>query len=109
MRSRAARMSSIDGGSMGRTARSAELDVHAAVRSRRFGEEEVRGGEILDGEPERLEQRDVVVALTPRHFAGQHVADFTEDVSLGDLAVRERRDDVARLLERGLAAIHVET
>src|SRR5258706_6367861 len=107
MRARAARTSSSVGGSMCRMPRSAELDVDARLRAARFGVEEVRGGEILDREPERLEQRDVAVALPAGRLADQHFADFAEDMVGRDLAVLDRRDDVAPLLERRPSAIDI--
>ena len=59
MRSRAARMSSIVGGSMRRNTRSAELDANAGARRDRLGVDVRRGREIFDRQTERLEQRDL--------------------------------------------------
>jgi hypothetical protein len=89
-------------------ARAAELYLHAGVRADRFGIEEVRGREILDREPERLEERDVAVDRAAWRLPDQHLADFADDVIRRDLAVLERRDDVTRFLECGLSAIDIQ-
>ena len=41
---------------------------------------EVRGHDILDGKPERLENRDVSWGATAFHLAGEHLAQLTDDV-----------------------------
>src|SRR5690348_953475 len=105
IRSRAARMSSIVSGSMGRNAHSTQLDFDADLLPLCFPIEEMRRRQILDRKAERLEERNLIVAATARRLADQYLANLADDVIGRDLAVLERNDDVARLLERGLAPI----
>src|SRR5678816_732057 len=90
-------MSSIVGGSMRRMPRAAERDLGANTQSARFGEDVIRGAEVLDCQAERLEERDLVGVAPRLDLPDENLADLADDVIGGDVAVLERDDDVCLL------------
>ena len=66
---------------------------------------ELRGGEILDREPERHEHGQLVVARPALRAAGQHLAELGEIDVPGQRALAHREQHVARLVERRLARV----
>ena len=66
------------------------------------------GGQILDGEAERLEDRDLLRRPSPLRRADQELADLGADVLRPDRALAQREEEVARLVHRRLAPVDEE-
>src|SRR5215213_11188990 len=66
---------------------------------RGFSVDQLRRGDVLHGQPERLEQRDLLGRLAARLRAGHDLSYLGEDLSGGD--------DVARLFLGRLARVDV--
>src|SRR5262252_1686058 len=109
IRASAARTSLKVAGSMRCNARPAELHASSHARLECLAVHVCRGREILDGQAERLEERDLFFAPAPRHASDQHFSNLTDDVIGPDLARLERREQVAWFLERGFPAIDVQS
>src|SRR5436853_7780455 len=69
----------------------------------------MRRGEILDGETERFEERNLVVsaASQPLAILEQELADLGDDMVAGDRALAQWKKNVARLGERRLPPVGV--
>ena len=74
----------------------------------RGSDDELRGGEVLDRDPERLEHRQLVLVLPARMHASEHLAELGLDVIRPDRAFGGSDDVVAGLRERGLAPVGEE-
>ena len=70
--------------------------------------EELARRKVLDGQAQRLEQRDVRVARATRHLLRQHLGNITEVVVVSDLAGTQWNQEVARLAVERLLAIRKE-
>src|SRR5882672_995116 len=96
MRSRAARTSSTLNGSMCRNARSTQVHCYARAGAHRFRVDVRRRREILDRQPERFEERDLVGVATADRPANEQLADLADDVIGLDVAFPQGYEDVAR-------------
>src|SRR5262245_49714675 len=85
--------------------RLAERHDGAGARGDRAIEEVAGGREILDGDAERLEQRDLVGRAPAGDPAEEDVPELARDVVVADRALALRDQEVAGLGERRLAAI----
>src|SRR5215471_20928945 len=108
IRVRAAKTSSTVGGSMRCNTGPAQLDASAHTCLECLAIHIRRGREILDGQAERLEERDFFFASARWRSPDQHLSNLTDDVIRPDLARLERREEIAWFLERGFPAIHVQ-
>src|SRR5687768_7830091 len=77
----------------------------ATAGRRRLRVDVVRGGEVLDRDPERLVQRHLVGRAPARDAVEQHVAELGRDVVVADRALGPGDPEVSRFVERGLSAI----
>ena len=77
-------------------------------RSRARRDDELGRGEVLDGDPERLEDRQLVLVLASRVHAREHLAELGLDVIRADRALGRGEDEVARLVQARLAAVGEE-
>ena len=84
-----------------------ETTVPASSASAR-AQDVLGGGEILDGEAERLEDRQLVVRAPARRRADQHLADLGADVLRADRALALREQEVAGLVDGRLAPVDEE-
>src|SRR5438105_15411546 len=107
MRSCAARMSSMVIGSMIRMSRSAELDAHTGSRSLGSIVDICSGGEVLDRQTKRLEERDLAFVSTADAASDQQFAHLGDNMIGKNLAVAKRNENIARLLERRFAAVDI--
>src|SRR6476661_3870574 len=108
MRPRAARMSSIAGGSIVRVAAPSEFQEPSGPRGTGLLVDVPGRCDVLDGDAERLEERHLVGRPPAPGAAGQDLADLADDVSVGDRAFFLRDQEVSGFVERGLAAVDVE-
>src|SRR5262245_59978230 len=101
MRRAAARIYASGTGSRGRIAAPfrAELHHRAAPPRARGGDSALRGGEVLDADAERLEQRDLGGAAPARHAAEQQLAEHADHVVVADAALALREQEVAGLVQ----------
>ena len=67
-------------GSVGFVAASAELDELAEARAAGLRVDVLRGGDVLDREADRLEERDSVGASASGHRADDDLAELADDV-----------------------------
>src|SRR5258705_10117506 len=109
IRSRARAISSGRGGSTARIARPTEIELYAAASLERFLVDVVCRRQVLDRDSQRLEERDLRRRAPSGHAAEKEIAHFAHDVAIVDRALLLRNQEVARLVQRGLAAVHVET
>src|SRR5205085_8023320 len=93
---------------VGRGAQPAEVDGDAPIECLGLAPDVVRGGEVLDRDAERLEERALVARLPSRRRADQHLSELGDDVIVADRALPTGNEDVARLGERRLAAVDIE-
>src|SRR5436309_234217 len=82
-----------------------EFDPGAGAALRRFPVDDVRRGDVLDAEAERLEERDLLGRSAARDPTRQHVAELAADVLVGDGTLPLRDQEVARFVEGGLAEV----
>ena len=66
------------------------------------------GGEVLDREPKRLEDRQLGVVAAAFDRAVEQLADLAADALRPDRAVRGREEVVARFVQGRLAPVDVE-
>ena len=83
-----------------------DLDADAALA--RASHDELGGREVLDRDPERLEDRQLVLVLASGVHAGEHLAELGLDVIGADRALLRGEDVVARLVQARLAAVGEE-
>src|SRR2546425_656245 len=83
-RRRAWTISSGPGGSMAGIAPPPQLDRRARARLERLHVHVMRRGQVLDREPQRLEEGDLVRRAPPGHPAQEHFPDLAHDVVLSD-------------------------
>ena len=82
------------------------LDADASLA--RASNDELGRGEILDGDPERLEHRQLVLVLAAGVHPGEHLAELGLDVVGADRAFGRGEDVVAGLVQARLAPIGEE-
>src|SRR6267143_178302 len=87
MRSRAFKISSGRGGSTARITQSSQLDGRAGAALERRPVDVVRGGQVLDRDPQRLEERDLIRRASPGNATQKSLADLPDDVILSDRAL----------------------
>src|SRR6185503_21004468 len=69
----------------------------------------MRGGDVFDGEAQRLEDRDLLRGAPPVHAAEEDVPQLTLHVIVADGPFRARDEEVAGLVRGRLAAVHEDT
>src|SRR5512141_3107539 len=84
MRPRAARISSIEGGSIVRVALSSKVEEASGPGRSRLLVDVAGRRDVLDGDAERLEERDVLCRGPAVDAAGQDLADLPDDVVIAD-------------------------
>src|SRR6185295_1511048 len=62
-------------------------------------------GDVLDGDPERLEEGDLLFRAPPRARADEDLADFPADVLVSEVTFALRDQEVASLVEGRFAPI----
>src|SRR6267143_2009174 len=108
IRSRAARISSGRGGSTAFIAPPPEVDRDPGPALESSSIDVVSRGEILDREPERLEQGDLLLRAPAGNAPQEHAPDLADDVILADRSLGSGDEEVPGLVERGLEPIHIE-
>src|SRR4051812_21714082 len=102
-------MSSSVGASMRRVTRAAELERRSTADALGFLEYVRRRREVLDCQSQRLEHGHLVIRPPTWLGADRDFADLSDDVIGSDSAFLERSENVARLVERRLATVDIET
>ena len=80
-------------------------DLHPLAQATRLRRlvDVVRRGQVLYGDAQRLEQRDLVRRSAYRGLAREHLADLAHDVAVVDEAFAARDEELAGLVEQRLA------
>src|SRR5260221_1649461 len=86
-RARAARMSASGMGSRAGMAAASEFDGHSQALFQGLLVDVMRRRQVLHGQPQRLEQRDLVGRGPARDLAKQNFADLAPDVVVADGAL----------------------
>src|SRR5687767_10096031 len=97
--SRAARISASDTGLVV-IAITAKLDENAGARLDGLPVNVIRRGEILDCEPKRLEQRDLIRRPATFDFFDKQISDLTGDVVVANRTLLFRKQEVPCLVQR---------
>src|SRR5205814_4692183 len=95
MRSRAARIASRPGTSGACKLLASERNRDSGAGGERGTVDVVRGGEVLDRDPQRLEQRDVLVGEPAGRAVQQHVPELALDVLVTERSLGAADQEVA--------------
>src|SRR5258706_9680967 len=98
-RPRAARTSSIVGASSLRMPLPSERDRASGSRVPRLRVDVVRRRQVLDGDAERLEERDLLAVTPPRQLPEEQIPELADDVRVVHEPLLLREDEVSGLGE----------